>query len=55
MRSEEEIRQLLAIFRAFNAHGRHDVEITAARAALAWVLGEYPEKKAEEAPHANPS
>lgn len=46
MRSEQEIRQLLAIFRAFNAGHRHDDEIT----ALAWVLGEWP--PAEEAPKA---
>ncbi len=42
MKTESEIRQMLAILSAFNQHGErggmHDLEIR----ALMWVLGEYP-------------
>jgi hypothetical protein len=45
MRTETEIRQMLAILRAFNSGGNHDLEIT----ALSWVIGEYPLKEESEA------
>lgn len=38
MKTEQEIRQMLVILRAFNRDGVHDGEIT----ALLWALGEYP-------------
>ena len=38
MRTENEVRQMLAILRAFNTDKNHEAEIT----ALSWVLNEYP-------------
>lgn len=48
MKSEESIRQMLAILWAFNQYGKHDLEIT----ALSWVLGEYPVRDEKEAAEA---
>jgi hypothetical protein len=53
MKSESEIRQMVAILEAFSGtpsdkRGRHVREII----ALKWVLGEYPPAVSKEAPDA---